>query len=609
MAPSVGAIVRGMAFVLIGLLKVLCDRWQLETTAQGRISAHTFNHIIILLFMEQMLQVCLIPFYHAMERNWCGFQIFYHGDMVHRPNPNLILGPPRPEPDDLEDLADATPINVNEEDMGQENPQACADAPPAEIEAQEEEEEDFDEQPRRRRPSRLLCLVPGCLWIFQALLVHFGLDLTYGSSFIMMKGTMTIFTALLGIAFLAQQLFCHIWIGILVSCAGFAVAGISDYLKKPKGGYEKYGVASGVLLILMSQICIACKLIHEEKYLRKHSMHPMKFLGWEGVFGFVLCAALLTASSLVEIPDYYSYVIPKTQHLEDIVDAAIQLAHSWQLIVAFLGSIVLSLVWNYLGLLMVRDHGALPRIMIETLVWMFYWVVCLGLRWENFYVGHIPGLCMIAVGLLLYGNILPLFPICNPRVADINLNRLYLNRERHRYEPLDEQEEEDAHDGGHNQVEAGGNEHGSQAGTSGAQKSKDPISSDEDYDEHGTHKESTRTKVKTHDTRRKSPKTYNESSSDEDEGAVGGRKNSKTSSVLVERISSSSEDNKVPGDINSPSPSESSNAGADDDDEILYIGPELGMSAPRQGDSDSSSCSSNRSGQRTPRDDEMLLQA
>ena len=41
--------------------------------------------------------------------------------------------------------------------------------------------------------------------------------------------------------------------------------------------------------------------------------------------------------SFVKIADYYSYVIPKTQHLEDIYDAAVQLGHSWELIIAFIG--------------------------------------------------------------------------------------------------------------------------------------------------------------------------------------------------------------------------------------------------------------------------------
>ena len=50
-----------------------------------------------------------------------------------------------------------------------------------------DEDEDYEE-PRRRKPSRLLYLIPGWLWVFQTLLVHFGLDLTYGSSFIMLKG-------------------------------------------------------------------------------------------------------------------------------------------------------------------------------------------------------------------------------------------------------------------------------------------------------------------------------------------------------------------------------------------------------------------------------------
>ena len=41
--------------------------------------------------------------------------------------------------------------------------------------------------------------------------------------------------------------------------------------------------------------------------------------------------------SFVSVGDYYGYLIPKTQHVEDIMDAVIQLGHSWELIVAFVG--------------------------------------------------------------------------------------------------------------------------------------------------------------------------------------------------------------------------------------------------------------------------------
>lgn len=635
MAPSIVEIVRGMAFVVVGVLKVSCDRWQLETTAQGKETAHTFNHLIILLFMEQLLQMCLLPFFKAMERNWLGFQRFYHGDMVHRPNPNLVLGP-RPESENLEDRT--VPINVHTEDIEEENPEpvgACA--APTDMEVQEGEEDVFDEEqyeePKRRQPSRLLCLLPGWLWVIQVILVHFGLDLTYGSSFIMLKGSMTIFTALLGVAFLAQQLFCHVWLGILLSSAGFAIAGLSDYLKKPKGGYEKYGVASGVLLILMSQICIACKVIYEEKYLRKHSMHPMKFLGGEGFYGFLFSIALLIVFCTVEIPDYYSYVIPKTRHLEDIMDAVIQLGNSWQIIVAFIGSIVLNLIWNYLGLFMVRDHGALPRIMVETLVWMFYWVVCLGLGWENFYVGQVPGLCVIAVGLLFYGNILPLCSVCDPRVADINLNRrMYLNREHHRYEPL-EDDEEDVPDGVPNPDEPTGNNNREQfrdglaargASASGAGASADPDSSDEESIEGVKPNEHSGAMNRAFDASSSTdedeggyarggtvPKQLAQSSSSSDDGNAAAWAPPKTNKeVCVEINSSSCEETRVCVDVSSSSSDGNEKHHDESDDELLSVEPQLTLSAERQRFSDSSSHSSQGSGGHVDaQGDERLLQA
>lgn len=46
-------------------------------------------------------------------------------------------------------------------------------------------------------------------------------------------------------AFLAQQLACYVWFGVIVATMGFAVSGISDYVHDVPDGYEKYGIAAG----------------------------------------------------------------------------------------------------------------------------------------------------------------------------------------------------------------------------------------------------------------------------------------------------------------------------------------------------------------------------
>lgn len=53
------------------------------------------------------------------------------------------------------------------------------------------------------------------------------------------------FTALLSMAFLAQQLAFYVWFGVIVATVGFVVAGLSDYVHDVPDGYEKYGIAAG----------------------------------------------------------------------------------------------------------------------------------------------------------------------------------------------------------------------------------------------------------------------------------------------------------------------------------------------------------------------------
>ncbi|GFO08129.1 solute carrier family 35 member f6-like [Plakobranchus ocellatus] len=447
MAPSSKDIFRGMAFVFVGVLKALCDRWPLKIDVQGRKERHKFDHMLVLMFVEQFFQMGLLLFYYAIEKNWLGCQRFSHGEIAHRDNPNPTLDQTAAH---MGHMGEPEPMLVNaDEDNG------------GEVDAQEEAELELRRK-RRQRYRKLVYLFPAVFYVLQALMLHFGLDITYSSSFIMLKGTIMIFVALFVIAFLAQQLPGYVWVGIFGSCAGFAVSGISDYVDLRKGNvFEKYGVVTGNLLIVMSQIFLASKLVYEEKFLHKHWIHPMKFLGAEGVYGFVMTGIILLVFCVVPVSDFYSYVVPKTNRLEDVVDAVIQLGNSKTIIAAFVCSILLHILWNYLGLFMVRDHGALHRVMVEMLVWMFYWAICLILKWENFFVGQVPALCAIAVGILVYANILPLCSFCGQRVANINQAGIFLNRGQHYYDQPYDGDEEDGQDGDdRNRHANGGNDNG-----------------------------------------------------------------------------------------------------------------------------------------------------
>ncbi|XP_035825817.1 uncharacterized protein LOC101858271 isoform X2 [Aplysia californica] len=461
-APPMKDIYIGTVFVLFGLVKVMCDRWQKELIVQGTPTRkpHAFDHTFVMWFLKQLMQFGLLFLWMAIDKNWLGFSRFRHGEVNQRGEDQanqrvveILAGAP--------DNRDHVGMNVEEDDgnIQQENhhPQVNAaddneranraenngeeEAPTARLvinddadnnddvandanagDGNDAEEEDrvlqFPPAPayrprvrRQKKYTKLLYFPPAFFHVSFVLLTYFGMQLTYSSSFGMLKGTVAFFTALLSMAFLAQQLPFYVWFGVVVATLGFGALGISDYVHNTPDGFEKYGIAAGDLQIGMGQIMFATKLIYEEKFIRKHSIHPMKFLGSEASYGFAFATILLIIFNLV---DGVQYTEMPNGHIEDFQDAAFQLAADWRVVLAFVGSLLSYIVYTYLGLFLVRDQGALPRIMVELLVWAFYWGICLALHWEQFFIAQVPGFVLILKGILVYAHILviPCFNCC-----------------------------------------------------------------------------------------------------------------------------------------------------------------------------------------------------
>ncbi|XP_026683786.1 LOW QUALITY PROTEIN: BTB/POZ domain-containing protein 7-like [Diaphorina citri] len=99
---------------------------------------------------------------------------------------------------------------------------------------------------------------------------------------------------------------------------------------------SSFQMLRGDMLIVMAQIITAVQMIYEEKYVTKLDIPALQAVGWEGFFGLVILGAL-------QIPFYYIYVgKPFADNargtLEDFPDAFVQLSNNHLLIFSVLGS-------------------------------------------------------------------------------------------------------------------------------------------------------------------------------------------------------------------------------------------------------------------------------
>ncbi|XP_010220530.1 PREDICTED: solute carrier family 35 member F6 [Tinamus guttatus] len=126
-----------------------------------------------------------------------------------------------------------------------------------------------------------------------------ALNMTSASSFQMLRGSVIIFTGLLSVAFLGRRLELSQWLGLLVTIVGLVVGGLADLRGTHEEKRQLSQVITGDLLIVMAQVIVAIQMVLEEKFVYKHDVHPLRAVGTEGFFGFVILALLLVPMSYI----------------------------------------------------------------------------------------------------------------------------------------------------------------------------------------------------------------------------------------------------------------------------------------------------------------------
>lgn len=174
-------------------------------------------------------------------------------------------------------------------------------------------------------------------------------------------------------AFLERVLKKREWSGIFLVIIGLTVVGIADFLAKDTNtnNHGKNDIITGDLLIITAQIITACQMVIEEKFVSGLDIPPLQAVGWEGVFGFVTL-------SLLQIPFYYIPVgAPFSDNsrgtLEDVVDAVVQIANNWRLVIAIAGTIISIAFFNFAGITVTKEISATTRMVLDSVRTIVIW--------------------------------------------------------------------------------------------------------------------------------------------------------------------------------------------------------------------------------------------
>lgn len=248
----------------------------------------------------------------------------------------------------------------------------------------------------------LLFLPPAMCDMTATSIMYVALNMTSASSFQMLRGAVIIFTGLLSVAFLGRRLLSSQWLGICITILGLVIVGLADFFSGHKDEHKLSDVITGDLLIVMAQVIVAVQMVLEEKFVYKHDVHPLRAVGTEGFFGFVVLSLLLIPMYFIPVGNFSEN--PR-QVLEDALDAFCQIGHKPLIMLALLGNTVSIAFFNFAGISVTKEISATTRMVLDSLRTLVIWVVSLGLGWEQFHGLQVLGFVVLLLGTALYNGL------------------------------------------------------------------------------------------------------------------------------------------------------------------------------------------------------------
>ena len=162
----------------------------------------------------------------------------------------------------------------------------------------------------------ILLALPACCDMTGTTLMNAGLLFVAASIYQMTRGALVLFVGVFSVIFLKRKLYLYQWSALFIVVSGVAVVGLAgaiapnpqaqpeprsifetslmvvrasaEHLEATAKSNEALYTVLGVLMIAAAQIFTATQFVLEEWILEEYALEPLKVVGWEGVFGFIV---------------------------------------------------------------------------------------------------------------------------------------------------------------------------------------------------------------------------------------------------------------------------------------------------------------------------------
>jgi len=245
----------------------------------------------------------------------------------------------------------------------------------------------------------------------------------------MFRGSLILFTAIFSVVFLGNKLYRHHFVALFLVISGLLLVGLSSQLFPPEipdecktGGEGPKNSIWGVILVIIAQLFSATQFIVEEKFMKNYKCHPLKAVGWEGIWGaglylilliifqFIPCDANGSVTPFVCSQDDSADVV-NSWRLENTTFAFRQMGNDGLLLFYVIFYICSIAVFNFVGISVTKYASSPARAVIDTVrtifVWLFFLMPFIDIcQRESFAWVQLLGFILLVIGTVVYNEVL-----------------------------------------------------------------------------------------------------------------------------------------------------------------------------------------------------------
>jgi drug/metabolite transporter (DMT)-like permease len=281
-------------------------------------------------------------------------------------------------------------------------------------------EEDSEESEKLPPASPFRLMLPALCDFFGSSIMTIGLGLIASSVYQMLRGSLMIFTTMFSIVVLKTRFHRHKYFGIFVVVGGLTLVGISSLGNSSDDSSNNAAV--GFTLVIFAQLFTATQFILEENFMKSYECHPLKAVGWEGVWGTCFYLIFLVIAQNIKCPvgesknDFFKLICFQNSDngdylLEDSLFALKQLGNNGSLLFYTILYICSIGIFNFVGITISKLLSSPARAIIDTIrtivVWLFFLLPIVSEEnMEHFMWLELVGFILLIFGTLIYNEIL-----------------------------------------------------------------------------------------------------------------------------------------------------------------------------------------------------------